>query len=320
MVVVIEVSGRSCGVLLKGCSRSRPTLSRARNMKPPPDEGGTQGCKPAQVFDHANWQKKAVDLNEEHGKQIVLGGHGSVLDSLGATLSVGEIGEARVKGLPLDRVDPAAIASVTKQLGDGGLDGKGNISLRLQSGDLLGGKGWGQARPRKRARAGAAQGVDVRDLVVDDLLLHGFELCAVGGLGAEGGENPAREAAAGVDDLAPEHASLPPASVGGVVAEADDHADGSAIEGERNMTRADPLPVEQLVGADDGEIPGDEGGEGGTDVRQDAPEAELPGSNHSFVTAESLTPFRLRSAWSPLTWWKTRSPSSAMRTSPVPIS
>lgn len=86
------------------------------------------------------------------------------------------------------------------------------------------------------------------------------------------------------------------------------------------MAGADPLPVEELEGEDDGNVPGEEREEGAAaDVPEHLAEVGALGNDHPVVLEGVSAPLRSRSASAPLTGWKVRLPSSAMLTSPEPI-
>ena len=124
----------------------------------------------------------------------------------------------------------------SRRRGDFSLDGDGNVSLRREGGDLGRGE---EGRHRVQGRETAevlAERMDPGDLVVEDLLLNSTDFGLISPGCVDGGEDATGEAAAGVDDLSPEGSGLPPAGVGGVVAEADDDADGAAVEGQRDVT------------------------------------------------------------------------------------
>ena len=82
------------------------------------DDGGAEGCEPAEVFDQAEGKKKAVDLDEEHGEVVVLLGHGGVFDALGTALRVGESADGSVDRMPFERLDPARGTGFVEQDAD----------------------------------------------------------------------------------------------------------------------------------------------------------------------------------------------------------
>ena len=178
-------------------------------------------------------------------------------------------------------------------------------------GQVFGGEARGKLGRGVKLAEVLAKGVDVSDLEVDEAVLYRFEAGLAGGIGGVHGDDLADPASCVVDNGTPEGAGLPPAGIGGLVAEGDEDGNGRAVEGERDVGQGDPLPVQEVEGDHNAEVVEGEEKQGPAGIPDHAEEVRPLGYDHAVSSSRCS---------SRVTTLKSRLPSSEMRTSPEPMS
>ena len=216
-------------------------------------------------LDQPDRQQDAEQPREDAGEEPILVWQRRVLDTLHATLRVGDIDEDRLELRLLDGVDPAiaacdidsAASTVEQAVGDiGAIERERRLFLRQEAQHF--GRRWLLAQL-------AAQCVHVGDLAEDDRPLHVVAL----GLWQHVARH-SRQVARGVDHQAPQPAAFPPALIRGVVAEAEEQRQRGT---EQRKGQGRRMKRQDVIGDRDDDVPDEKTQQWAPDLAQNLTEA-----------------------------------------------